>query len=103
MPPSQRAIRAVYQGDLEAIRSLLKSGYRIDKIDKRTGMAVLHIAVGRNDLAMVKFLVEQGAAFVPDRQGRWPSTIASICEVSEELCDYIAEAEAKGGRRLNGL
>lgn len=93
--PEQRAIRAVYRGDLEAIRGILDSGYPIDEIDLLTGMAALHVAVGRNDLAMVKFLVERGASFFADSHGRWPSTIASLCEVSEELCDYIADAEAR--------
>ncbi|MGB3539103.1 MAG: ankyrin repeat domain-containing protein [Mesorhizobium sp.] len=92
--PSQRAIRAAYQGDLGAMAAILEAGYEIDEIDGRTGLAALHIAVGRNDLAMVKFLVERGASFFADRRGRWPSTIASLCEVSEELCDYIADAEA---------
>ena len=93
--PSQRAIRAAYRGDQNELESLLDSGYQVDKIDRLTGMAALHMAVGRNDLAMVKFLVEKGASFFPDRHGRWPSTIASLCEVSEELCDFIAEAEAR--------
>ncbi len=93
--PSQRAIRAAYRGDLNAIKAILDSGYQIDQIDRLTGMAVLHMAIGRNDLAMVKFLVERGASFFADRHGRWPSTIASLCEVSEELCDYIADAEAR--------
>jgi ankyrin repeat protein len=92
--PSQRAIRAAYRGDRDILIGLLDSGYDINEIDRQTGMAALHVAVGRNDIATVRFLVERGATFFPDRKGRWPSAIASLCEVSEELCDYIVEAEA---------
>ena len=58
-------------------------------------MNALHIAVGRNHLEMAQYLVEKGIAFVPDNQGRMPTTIAAECEVSDEMCDFIAEAEAK--------
>ena len=59
------------------------------------GLTPLHIAVGRNNLEMVKALVEAGAAFVPDNEGRMPSVIAAEMEVSEELADYIVEAESR--------
>ena len=58
-------------------------------------MNALHIAIGRGHLEMVKALVEAGAAFVPDREGRMPSVIAAEMEVSEELADYIYEAESR--------
>lgn len=67
----------------------------LNTIDPITGMNALHIAVGRNNLEIVKLLVEAGIAFVPDKEGRMPSLIAAICEASEELADYIAEAEEK--------
>ena len=60
-----------------------------------TGMNCLHLAVGRNNLEMTKALVEAGAAFVPDNEGRMPSVIAAEMEVSEELADYIYEAESR--------
>ena len=44
---------------------------------------------------MTQMLVEAGAAFVPDAQGRMPSVIAAEMEVSEELADYIYEAESR--------
>ena len=55
----------------------------------------MHIAVGRDHLANGENLVENGASFLPDKQGRTPSVIAAECEVSDEMCDFIAEAEAK--------
>jgi hypothetical protein len=65
----------------------------LNAIDSLTGMNALHIAVGRDNLAMARLLVEAGIAFIPDNEGRFPSTIAAICEVSDELNDYIVEAE----------
>ena len=67
----------------------------ISEIDPMTGLTALHIAIGRNDLSLTKLLVEAGAAFSPDKQGRWPSTIAALMEVDDELLDYVAEMEER--------
>jgi uncharacterized protein len=57
------------------------------------GMSQLHIAVGQNNLRKVRILVEAGATFFPDKEGRWPSTIAAIMGVDDDLLDYVAEME----------
>jgi hypothetical protein len=45
---------------------------------------------------LTRYLIEEaGARIAPDRSGRWPTLIAAQCSVSEELGDYIVEAEAK--------
>jgi ankyrin repeat protein len=59
------------------------------------GMSPLHIAIGQNDIRWVRSLIEQGAKFFPDKEGRWPSTIAALMEVDDELQDYIADEEEK--------
>jgi uncharacterized protein len=63
-----------------------------------TGMSRLHLAVGFNNLAGVRSLVEAGATFFPDKYGRMPSVIAAQLETSEEMQDYIAEQERKAGQ-----
>lgn len=88
-------LRCAYDGDVSKIAALLGYGVPLETTDKVTGMTALHWAVGCNHLELVRFLVERGASFVPDKQGRMPTTIAAECEVSEELCDFIAEAEAR--------
>lgn len=88
-------LESAYNGDVELVDKLLKRGVSLDATDKVTGMTALHLAVGRNHLDLARFLVEYGATFVPDKQGRMPTTVAAECEVSEELCDFIAEAEAR--------
>jgi uncharacterized protein len=85
-----------YANELRSAESLVDS-YRapIDFADPQTGLTALHIAVGRDHLDLAKYLVKMGAPFLPDNQGRTPTTIAAECEVSDEMCDFIAEAEAK--------
>jgi ankyrin repeat protein len=85
-----------YNNELRSAESLVEAHHApIDFVDPRTGLTALHIAVGRDHLDLAKYLVERGASFLPDNQGRTPTTIAAECEVSDEMCDFIAEAEAK--------
>lgn len=88
-------LECVWLGDIAAVGEFLKNAAVITEVDPRTGITALHIAVGRNNLEMVRALVEAGAAFVPDGEGRMPSVIAAEMEVSEELADYIYEAESR--------
>jgi uncharacterized protein len=95
-PTEARFFQAIYHGDMELFRSFLEP--RTMNMNMRhgdIGLTPLHIAVGRNNLEMVKVLVEAGAEFVPDYEGRMPSLIAALMEVSEELADYIYEAESR--------
>jgi hypothetical protein len=102
--PDQSAfLRAAERGEETTVKRLFESGAEIDTADLETGLTALHLAVGRNALDVVKFLVGQGASFVPDRLGRMPTTIAAECEVSEELCDFIVEAEAAAEARAGGV
>lgn len=87
-------IAAAFAGDLERIASALDRGADIDALDPGTGLAALHIAVGRDDIEMCRLLLQRGASFFPDRFGRWPTLVAAECRVSDELCDFIAEREA---------
>jgi ankyrin repeat protein len=92
----QAMLRAAYNDESETIKQLVERHRApVDSADSRTGVTALHIAVGRNHLNIAKYLVEKGASFLPDNQGRMPTTIAAECEVSDEMCDFIAEAEAK--------
>jgi hypothetical protein len=89
----------VWLGDLPRIRMVLDNPLArerfLDGVDPVTGMNALHIAVGRNNLEIAKLLVEAGITFIPDNEGRMPSLIAALCDVSEELVDYILDAEGK--------
>lgn len=96
-------LNAAYGGRSDSVVALLKDEASIDTVDENTGMTALHIAVGRNNLEIARILVERGASFIADKQGRMPTTIAAECEVSEELCDFIVEAEAEAEARGKGV
>lgn len=84
-----------YWADMAKLEDWLAKGYDVDYRDPATGLSALHIAVGSNNLTMAKALVEtHKAAFFADRFGRWPSMMAIECEASEEMTDYITQAEA---------
>lgn len=87
--------KAADRGDIVMVKEVLDTGADIDAIDDATGLSALHFAIGRNHFELTKLLLDRGATFRPDRRGRWPSTIAELCEVDEELLDLVVEAEAK--------
>lgn len=68
-------------------------GVNINAFEEGTGLAVLHIAIGTNNLKLTRFLLANGATIMPDQRGRWPSLIAAQCRVSDELYDLVADAE----------
>ena len=83
----------VWIGDASQVRAYFNQG-NSDAVDPETGMNALHIAVGRNNIEITKILIQYGVPFIPDNEGRMPSVIAAEMEVSDELADYIYEAEA---------
>jgi ankyrin repeat protein len=85
-----------YFNDIYGIEQLLdKEQVSIDFADESSGLTALHLAVGGDCVPLARMLIERGASFLPDKQGRMPTTIAADCQVSDEMCDFIAEAEAK--------
>jgi uncharacterized protein len=93
--PESMLLEGAFAGDLNAVRKAIASGANVDVIDPYTGLAALHIAVGRNNYALARLLIEEGnARFFADRFGRWPSLVAAECRVDEALGDYIALKEA---------
>ena len=85
-----------YNGRTEAVIEALASGANIAAKHAETGLTALHIAIGTNNLPLVKLLVEDwNAPFGPDGFGRWPTVVAIRCRVSDELSDYIVEKEAE--------
>lgn len=94
--PISAFLQAVWNGDIKTVQAWLEDHVDMfNQVDDRTGMNALHIAVGRDHLDLVKLLVEAGAKFVPDGEGRMPTVIAAEMEVSDELADYIVEAESR--------
>lgn len=89
-------LKAAYDADFDGAVAALEAGADIDFAGPSTGLAALHIAVGTNQLALVRALIEEwGATIGPDGRGRWPSVIAARSRVDGDLSDYVVEAEAK--------
>lgn len=85
-----------YHGDTAVVEKRIAAGIDVNMVDQATGLSALHVAVGTNNLDLTKTLVEEhGAAFFADCYGRWPSLIALRHAKSEELVDYVCEAEAR--------
>lgn len=92
----QAFFRHAYMGNLAGVRKAVENGADVNAWHKQTGLRALHFAVGTNNLALVKYLLETaGAELVQDRSGRWPTLIAAQSYAGVELGDYIVEAEAK--------
>jgi ankyrin repeat protein len=89
-------LHCILNNDAAYARELLDKGIAsIDFRDDETGLTPIHVAVGTDNMTLAALLVERGVKFVPDRKGRMPTTVAAECEVSDEMCDFIVEAEAK--------
>ena len=94
--PNGALLRAAYAADSAAAIAALEDGADVSAGDPVTGLTALHIAVGTNNLPLVRILIEDwNAHFGPDGKGRWPSVIAAECRVDDDLADYIVEAESK--------
>ena len=88
-------LRAAYRGHIDRLDALLHQEELRTLSDPKTGLNLLHIAVGTNNLPLTRFLVEEiGIPFGPDAQGRWPTVVAAECGVSEAVNDYIVEKES---------
>lgn len=104
-PQNAALLDAVYGGETEEVERLIAGGADANARHPDTGLTALHLAVGTDNLALTRYLIEQcGARFGPDRFGRWPTSIAAHCRVAAKLCDYIVQQEAAamedGDRRL---
>lgn len=89
-------LKAAYGAHWDGVIAALEAGADVDHTDPDTGLSALHLAIGTNNLALARMLIEDwGAAIEPDGRGRWPSVIAARCGVDAALADYIVEAEEK--------
>lgn len=94
--PNGALLRAAYAADSAGVIAALEDGADVNAGDPVTGLTALHIAVGTNNLPLVRILIEDWKATLgPDGKGRWPSVIAAECRVEDDLAEYIVEVEAK--------
>lgn len=97
-------LRAAYRGDIDTLRAVPFWEKLRTVSDPKTGLDLLHIAVGTNNLELTRFLVDEvHVPFKPDARGRWPTVVAAECGVSVELNDYIVEKESAFINTQGGL
>lgn len=89
-------LQSAYAADPKGVFDAIMAGADVNAADPETGLTALHLAVGTNNLGLVRTLVETfHARFQPDALGRWPTLIAAQARVDDALSDYIVQAEAK--------
>lgn len=92
--PDSALLRCAYDADIGGVIAALKAGANVNAADPVMGLTALHIAVGTNNLALTRLLVEDWkAGFKADGTGRWPTSIAAHARVDDALSEYIVEAE----------
>jgi uncharacterized protein len=93
---SETAFDAAFSGRIGDLKEAFSAGLSVNAVDPKTGLGFLHIAIGKNDSAMTKYLVEEAKVpFFSDRFGRWPSLVAAECRVDDDLSDYVVTKEAE--------
>lgn len=91
--PDITIFRCAQLGDENTLLKLLDRGQDINAKEIRTGMTAIHYAVAHKNFDFLQLLTILNAQYTVDGFGRYPSTIAAICECSREICDFIALAE----------
>lgn len=92
---SKSAFDAAFSGRIADLKGAFSAGVSVNAVDPESGLGFLHIAIGSNDTAMTKFLVEEAnISFFADDAGRWPSLVAAECRVDDDLADYVVKHEA---------
>lgn len=94
--PDYWVIKAAYMGDIRLMWAAKGMGANLGTAEADTGLTAVHIAAGIDDLAMLRYLIEEEKiGLSADRFGRWPSIVAAECRASVEVIEYLADAEAK--------
>ena len=82
---------AIYNGATRIVEIILKTGYQFENVNKTifNGKSALHIAAGKNNLPLVKLLLEYGAdPKVRDHWNLLPEDEAGKEEIKEYLKNY---------------
>ena len=94
--PFAAAVDAAFKGDLDYVTLCVQSDPRyVDGVDG-SGRTLLHYAAEGDQIAVVKYLLENGASVnAEDKDGYFPFDAANQGQGSKEVKDLLAEAAAK--------
>lgn len=96
VPQDKRLMEAVKNHDLNAATKLIGTGANVNYWDKTTGGTALDWAAGNDDLAMLKFLLENGA----DPNLSSPLVYAAI-RSNEEMVRQLLETGANVNQQMS--
>lgn len=88
-------LEAANIGDLPRVRALVKEGVDINYAEPGTGLTALHIAAGRNAVAVVRFLVGTNRCDyqIKDAQGRTAATVAVTAGRNPAVGRYLFDLQ----------
>ena len=95
-------LNAVRMGQISAIRALVSGGVNVQFQDPQTGESALHIAVAKNDLDVLAFLVESGVnGALKNAKGATPLLLAVEKNQQRVIKALIAKVENSGLHVVN--
>ncbi len=95
-------LNAVRMGQISALRALVSGGANIQFQDPQTGESALHIAVAKNDLDVLTFLIESGVnGALKNRKGTTPILLAVENNQQRVIKALVAKVENSGLHIIN--
>lgn len=95
-------LEAVNLGDIDRVRKLLLEGVNVNHVEAETGLTALHIAAGRNAVAVLRCLVGTGRCDygIKDAQGRTAATVAVTVGRNPAVGRYLFDLQHGAVRRV---
>lgn len=95
-------LNAVRMGQISALRALVSGGANVQFQDPQTGESALHIAVAKNDLDVLTFLIESGVkGALKNREGTTPLLLAVENNQQRVIKALVAKVENSGLHIIN--
>lgn len=95
-------LNAVRMGQISALRALVSGGANIQFQDPQTGESALHIAVAKNDLDLLQFLIEAGVnGALKNGKGTTPLLLAVENNQQRVIKALVAKVENSGLHVVN--
>ncbi|KIM10598.1 MAG: ankyrin [Sulfuricurvum sp. PC08-66] len=83
----------VYHENIEAFKAAIDAGVDLN-LQNKYGWTLLHIAIRRNQKAMVAYLLDKGADINKKDGVGWTPLMEAIMDDMTELCGYLIERGA---------
>ena len=85
---------AVFEDDLQSVRSLLQTGVNVNAQINVEGEAPLHLAAGNGNLTIMQLLLKRGAKINLETGNEWTPLDHAVASGNDEAARFLA---SKGG------